>query len=706
MAENLGEAVLELRTNQSGLDSGLNSAESKTRAFGSRMTSIGGTLTAALTVPLTIIGGASIKAASDAEEMGSKFDAVFKELAAGAKAWADQQAGIFNRSTLDLQTYLAQFQDTFVPLGFARDQAAELSKQLTTLGVDLASFNNVAESTAIDSLTSALVGNHEAVRGFGVIITQATLSQELLNMGIQGGVQAATEQEKVMARLAIIMQSTSDAQGDAARTSASFANQMKGLLGQLDLVAVQIGAVLIPVALQLSAGLSKVLTAFLTLDPGMQTAIVVVGGLTAVIGPLLIALGAIVTAVSAISAPVLAVFAAAGVIGTAIAGVVAFVTTNEEAMAVITEVWESVQDEVGAVLEELDSLMEEASEAFAEIWEEWGPTITAIWNGMWTGIGAFTKAFLSNLLIALRAGLEVLKGAIQVFTGIVTGDWQSFSNGLKTIWSALWRAIKAAFSGPITAIQNRIKSFTDSVKAKFESLGKALVFQSIVPDMIDAIGEEFQRLGTEIEPGVGTDLGSIGELFGNLGSSIGGIVTGPLESLKGALGSLGGFIPDFSGIMGAFSGIVDTISGAIGSVGSFVGSLTSIAGASGPLGAAITGAVSGLVQGLFSMGQGEDIAATEEHTRFIKGINMKELPLIKTALLFGPLVKNTDFMQGSLDSITQATLDTVAELKAGIGLNEATLRRIADRPIQVNVSIDGEEIARAAFANGENLVGA
>jgi hypothetical protein len=79
------------------------------------------------------------------------------------------------------------------------------------------------------------------MRRYGVIITQTTLDQELMNMGIEKGIQGATEQEKVMARLNIIMNSTEDAQGDAARTADEYANQMRALKGNISDVMAEAG---------------------------------------------------------------------------------------------------------------------------------------------------------------------------------------------------------------------------------------------------------------------------------------------------------------------------------------------------------------------------------------------------------------------------------------------------------------------------------
>lgn len=194
------------------------------------------------------IGTAALKAASDVEEMRSKFNVVFGSLSGEVEEWATTHASAVGRSRFELQEYAARLQDTFVPLGFARDKAAELSKQLVTLSVDVASFNNEADPAVLQAFTSALVGSHEAVRRFGIVITESSLKAELLSMGVKGGTQSATEQQKAMARLNIIIKSTSDAHGDAARTADSYANRQKALAAEIRETAVVLGQELMPFA--------------------------------------------------------------------------------------------------------------------------------------------------------------------------------------------------------------------------------------------------------------------------------------------------------------------------------------------------------------------------------------------------------------------------------------------------------------------------
>lgn len=207
---------------------------------------------------VALLGGAAIGAGAklvslggDAFEMESKFNVVFGRGAENARAALERFGDDVGRSTYELEEMAASVQDTFVPLGFARDKAASLSLGLTQLAVDVASFNNAQDTDVMADFQSAIVGNHETVRKYGIVITQATLDQELMRMGIEDGIKAATEQEKVQARLNLIMAGTSDAQGDATKTAGSWANQMRALKSSLSEAATSAGTELLPVVLPL-----------------------------------------------------------------------------------------------------------------------------------------------------------------------------------------------------------------------------------------------------------------------------------------------------------------------------------------------------------------------------------------------------------------------------------------------------------------------
>ncbi len=246
-----GRAYIEIGVNDQ-VTTALKRIQGQFQSFGASVASAGRTL-ALLGGAAVAPFGASVKAASDAEESMSRFRQVFGDLAGAATEFADAMAKGVGRSSLDIKDSLGTFQSFFVGLGFARDRALDLSQQMQTLAIDFASFNNLSDAEAQQRFISALSGSSEVLDRFGINIKQAALQQELLSMGTKKAWTEVTEQEKAVARLNIIMRSMGDqgAMGDAVRTADSFANQVKRLAGQVKDTAVAVGQALIPAAAEI-----------------------------------------------------------------------------------------------------------------------------------------------------------------------------------------------------------------------------------------------------------------------------------------------------------------------------------------------------------------------------------------------------------------------------------------------------------------------
>ena len=196
-------------------------------------------------------GRESLQAASDAEEGAAKFQQVFRSLSEGVEADLKKMADSNRRSLLDLRDYASELQNTFVPLGFAREQAAEFSKTITQLGIDIAAFSNKADADVIHNLTSAIVGNHMAVRSYGIVITDTVLRQELMRLGAENLTGAALETAKAQARLNVIMRATADAQGAAVREADSYANVLKAWDAAVKDLKVALGDELLPTMVEI-----------------------------------------------------------------------------------------------------------------------------------------------------------------------------------------------------------------------------------------------------------------------------------------------------------------------------------------------------------------------------------------------------------------------------------------------------------------------
>ena len=189
--------------------------------------------------------------AGDIDEMQSKSSVVFGDFTGDIRGFAEEFGRAVGRSKFQLEEMASTVQDTFVPMGFARGEAAKLSEKLTVLAVDVASFNNAQDMDTMKAFQSALVGNHETVRRFGIVITEATLDQELMTMGIAKGAKEASNAQKVTARLNLILKGTTDAHGDAARTAGSYANRVKDLESSWEMFRAELGRLLIGPGLDL-----------------------------------------------------------------------------------------------------------------------------------------------------------------------------------------------------------------------------------------------------------------------------------------------------------------------------------------------------------------------------------------------------------------------------------------------------------------------
>lgn len=305
MSYKLAEAFVEIAARRQKLVEGLAASQKDVEKFvataQARLEKLRG-VALKLLVPLAGAGAGFIKLASDMEESESKFRAVFKEQARSATEFSKELEKRTGAASDEIRRFMSGIQDTFVPMGIARGEAAKLSGAVTELAYDLASFNNLKAEDVMNSLTSALVGNHMTVRKFGVVISQAVLDQELLAMGFRKSTEGASEQEKIMARLSIITKGTADAQGDATRTAGSFANSFKALIGQARQAGALFGNELLPYAMKF-VGAAKGLVEWIGgLSQETKKLLVVLGGLTAGLAAIVLVLPQLTAAVLGLSA--------------------------------------------------------------------------------------------------------------------------------------------------------------------------------------------------------------------------------------------------------------------------------------------------------------------------------------------------------------------------------------------------------------------
>lgn len=117
--------------------------------------------------------------------------------------------------------------------GVTSDKAALMSKNLTQLGYDLASFFNTDVETAMSKLQSGMTGQIKGLKAFGYNLSVAALQETAFAMGIEQNVRTMTEAQKAQLRYITLIRSSNGIMGDMARTIITPANAMRILSAQL-----------------------------------------------------------------------------------------------------------------------------------------------------------------------------------------------------------------------------------------------------------------------------------------------------------------------------------------------------------------------------------------------------------------------------------------------------------------------------------------
>lgn len=174
------------------------------------------------------------------------FHASMGKYASEAKKYAEQVGEILGIDPGEFMRNQGVFNTIITGFGVANEQANLMSKNLTQLGYDIASFYNISFENAMQKLQSGISGELEPLRRLGYDLSVARLQEEALALGIKKKVSQMTQAEKSQLRYYAIMTQVTTAQGDMARTMNAPANQIRIFNAQIAQCARALGNIFIP----------------------------------------------------------------------------------------------------------------------------------------------------------------------------------------------------------------------------------------------------------------------------------------------------------------------------------------------------------------------------------------------------------------------------------------------------------------------------
>lgn len=238
-ATSVGEIGLDLVVNQKKFHkqmSGVMNLAKKT----------GVTLAAAFGVKkLAGFGKQCLELGSDLQEVQNVVDVTFPSMTAQVDKFAKSAAGNFGLSETMAKKFASMFGTMARQFGFSERAAYDMGTTLAGLAGDVASFYDITQDEAYTKLKAIFSGETEVLKDIGVVMTQNALDAYALANGFGKTTQAMSEAEKVALRYQFVQNQLSAASGDFARTSGSWANQVRILKLQIDSLKATIGQGLI-----------------------------------------------------------------------------------------------------------------------------------------------------------------------------------------------------------------------------------------------------------------------------------------------------------------------------------------------------------------------------------------------------------------------------------------------------------------------------
>lgn len=214
---------------------------------------------------LANLGKSAIGFGSQITEVENVVDVAFGSMSDKAYQFASTAKEQFGLSELAAKQYSGTMMAMMKSSGVAQDAASKMSISLAGLAGDIASFYNIDTDTAFQKIRSGISGEIEPLRQLGINLSVANMEAYALSRGITTSYNAMSQAEKVALRYNYLMSVTGDVQGDFARTSGTWANQVRLLTLNFQSLSAVIGqgliAGILPAIQALNALMSKLMQA-------------------------------------------------------------------------------------------------------------------------------------------------------------------------------------------------------------------------------------------------------------------------------------------------------------------------------------------------------------------------------------------------------------------------------------------------------------
>jgi hypothetical protein len=253
MAVKIADIFANLTVKDDDYKRGLAGAQGQATAFGGILTGIfqgigqrlfTGIVNGLETVVSKMAG--AVEASSNLNEEINKSGVIFGNAAQSVVDWSTTTTQGMGISQVAALKATGQFGALFKQMGDLPSVAAATSENLVQIAADLSSIYNIPIDQSLEKLQSGLVGMSRPLRDVNIFLTEESVAQKAVELGLASTTAAVSESAKVHARYALIVEQAAIAEGDQARTKHDLAGAQRILSAEMEDGASKLGNVFRP----------------------------------------------------------------------------------------------------------------------------------------------------------------------------------------------------------------------------------------------------------------------------------------------------------------------------------------------------------------------------------------------------------------------------------------------------------------------------
>ncbi len=233
--------------------------------------------------------------ASGAREDLAQFEHVMRHVTKASREMVESLTSAdFGRTERQAQQMLMNLTSMAKGMGMVDATALKFAGDISKVSIDIGSFMAKDPSDVVNAFSSSLMGFNQALRPYGIFITEAILKNKMLAQAKEGLVFASEREARAFAILSEATRQQADAIGDYAIEAYSLSNQLKQVGPKAEQAMAKFGKGLLEPATQGVIALNKLLDMIAATDDETMKLI----SRSAVLGTALAATGSVILGIN------------------------------------------------------------------------------------------------------------------------------------------------------------------------------------------------------------------------------------------------------------------------------------------------------------------------------------------------------------------------------------------------------------------------